>query len=331
MEEELGRLGLDGPYQVHVNPVALVVDRRAHQVFRGFSAAEIRHALSGYAREAPCWIDGAAATLADLGKTGLVIVPATSSENPGGLAGVQWLVDRLLGPGGCPWDQEQTHQSLRRHLIEEAYELIDAIDAEDLDAMREELGDVLLQPVMHAQMIHRDGSYDIREVADELVEKLVRRHPHVFGDATASTSAEVLSQWDAIKKTEKGPRPALGGVSSSMPALMLALEVSQRAARVGFEWPDLEGVWAKFDEETAELKHEIAIGNRDAMALELGDLLFTVVNVARWLALDPEECLRTMVLRFRRRFEQMEALAEKPLSELSPTEWESLWAIAKQS
>lgn len=331
MEGELAQLGLRGPYQVHVHPVALVVDRRAHQVFEGFSPIEIRHALSGYPGAAPCWADGSLLTIATLTAAATVVVPAQSTENPGGLAGVHWLVDRLLGPGGCPWDQEQTHESLRRHLIEEAYELIDAIDAKDPEAMREELGDVLLQPVMHAQMVHRDGGYDVREVADALVDKLVRRHPHVFGDATARTSEEVLTQWDAIKGTEKGPRSALGGVPNSMPALMLAMEVSKRAARCGFEWPDLNGVWEKFEEETSELKQEIAAGDREAMARELGDLLFTVVNVARWLKLDAEDCLRTMVSRFRHRFEQMEGLAGKPLSELSPTEWESLWAIAKRS
>jgi tetrapyrrole methylase family protein/MazG family protein len=242
---------------------------------------------------------------------------------------------RLLGPGGCPWDQAQTHESLKKHLIEEAYEVLDAIDSGSSEALREELGDLLLQPVLHAQMrTFRTGEWDIDDVARGINEKLIRRHPHVFGDVDVADSDEVLRNWDRIKQTEKGeekPRSVLAGVPRSLPALLRAHEVSKRAVRVGFEWPDADGILAKLQEEATELREAIASGDQAHVEAELGDLLFTVVNIARWAKVEPEEALRKMVDRFTGRFMKMEELATKPLTELSFEEWDALWVEAKKS
>ncbi len=330
----LEALGLTGAYQVHVAPVVLHPDLRAHQVFVGFSdfsaVKERMQRLCG--QDLPCWIiDGEttrSVTISEVQSAETLVVPAQSQENPGGLYGVVWLVDRLLGPGGCPWDQEQTHESLKRHLIEEAYELIQAIDDNDAEKMKEELGDVLLQPVMHAQMHAIKGNYDTDEVASILVDKLIRRHPHVFGDTEANTAEQVLKNWDEIKKKEKGePQSVLEGVPKAMPALLRAFEVSKRAARSGFEWPNVEGVWEKLHEEEQELKQ--AIESKQGIEDEVGDLLFTVVNIARWNNVEPEDALRTMLDRFTRRFQAMEQETTKPLRELNPKEWDDLWERAK--
>lgn len=327
-------LGLTGAYQVHVAPVVLRPDLRAHQVFVGFSdAALVRDRLLRLLPgETKCWsVDGSEATplvLSEVESADTLVLPAQSDENPGGLYGVVWLVDRLLGPGGCPWDQEQTHESLKRHLIEEAYELLQAIDDSADEKMKEELGDVLLQPVMHAQMRARDGGWDSDQVATLLVEKLVRRHPHVFGDVKAESADQVLKNWDEIKKQEKGePQSVLEGVPVAMPALLRAYEVSKRAARSGFEWPDQDGVWDKLKEEEQELRQ--AIETQQGIEDEIGDLLFTVVNIARWNKVEPEDALRRMLDRFTRRFQAMERAAAKPLRELNPEEWDALWNRAK--
>lgn len=242
-----------------------------------------------------------------------------------------YVVDRLLGPGGCPWDQEQTHQSLKKYLLEEAYEVLDAIDSGDLAHFEEELGDLILQPVLHSQMQKRDGGFDIDAVASSIVAKLIRRHPHVFGEVDVANSEEVLQNWDAIKKKEKGeaPRSILAGVPKGMAALLRAHEVSKRAVRVGFEWPGIDAVFEKLREEESELKEAIAEGDPEHVEAELGDLLFTVVNIARWANVEPEEALRKMVNRFTARFVRMEELATKDLRDLSPEEWDALWEQAK--
>jgi tetrapyrrole methylase family protein/MazG family protein len=237
------------------------------------------------------------------------------------------ITDRLLAPGGCPWDQEQTHSSLKKYLLEEAYELCDAINAENLEAMREELGDVLLQPLLHA----RDGGFDIDDVAAAISRKLINRHPHVFGDVGELDSEAVLRQWDQLKAKEKPgePRSILGGVPRTMPALQRAYEVSKRAARTGFDWPDLVSIWAKVHEEEVELRAAVEASDQAAIEAEFADLLFSLVNIARWLKVEPENALRDMVSRFTARFEAMEAAATKPLNELSPEEWDELWNQAK--
>lgn len=247
-----------------------------------------------------------------------------------GLEGLVQVVDRLLGPGGCPWDQVQTHETLKKHLLEEAYEVLDAIDSGDDEKLREELGDLLLQPIMHAQMEKLAGAWDIHAVADAIREKLVRRHPHVFGEAEVADADEVLRNWDRIKQAEgEEPRSILAGTPRSAPALLRAHDISRRAARAGFEWPDLQGVLAKLDEERDELVEAIALGDAAKIEAEIGDLLFTVVNVARWLNLDAEDALRKMLDRFTDRFQAMEASAARPLPDLSAEEWDELWNRAK--
>lgn len=243
------------------------------------------------------------------------------------------ITDRLLAPGGCPWDMEQTHTSLKRYLLEETYELFDAIDDDDLEAMKEELGDVLLQPVLHAAMERRDGRFDIDDVASRITDKLVHRHPHVFGDVGELDTASVLRQWDQLKKAEKADKPAsiLGGVPRTMPSLQRAFEVSKRAARTGFDWPDLASIWDKVAEEEAELRDAMASGDHAAIEAEFADLLFALVNVARWLKVEPESALQTMVTRFSARFYAMEQAASKPLAELTALEWDELWNAAKVS
>jgi len=244
------------------------------------------------------------------------------------------IVDRLLAPDGCPWDRAQTHETLKSHLVEETYEVLEAIDSGSSDKLREELGDLLLQPILHAQIEKAAGSWDIEAVAGEISDKLVRRHPHVFGDAIANDPEAVLANWDRIKAEEKGgetPASILEGVPKTLPALLRASEVSKRAARVGFEWDSLEAVFAKTDEEEAELREAIASGNQERIADELGDWLFTIVNVARWCKVDAEDALRRMVDRFTDRFQQMESNATKPLREMTAEEWDALWNEVKAS
>ena len=264
----------------------------------------------------------------------LLVVPISALEE------LVLLVDRLLGPGGCPWDQAQTHESLKRHLLEEAYEVLDAIDSGDPGKLSEELGDLLLQPIMHGQIAATPArveggsslrSFDTYGVASQVVDKLIRRHPHVFGDVLAEDADQVLRNWDQIKAAEKGEEPAslLAGVPKGMASLLRAYEVSKRAARAGFEWSDLDGVWEKLAEEEAELREAIASGDADRIESELGDLLFTAVNLARWTNVEPEEALRKMLNRFTARFQTMERLAEQPLTDLSPHEWDALWTQAK--
>jgi tetrapyrrole methylase family protein / MazG family protein len=326
IESILERNNLNGPYQVHISPQILVIDQRAHQIFRGFQD-DFQTLLSHLNRSYNPQIESE--------PTDLLIIPAQDQEHPGGLAGLVHIVDRLLGPGGCPWDQVQTHESLKKYLLEESYELIEAIDTNDERGMQEELGDVLLQPLMHTQIKRLEGKWGVEEVANQINAKLIRRHPHVFGDTSADTPEEVLKNWDKIKRQEKNeqskPESTLSGVPKAMPALMLALEISKRAARAGFEWPNMAGVWEKFHEEEVELREALGTGDKTRISDELGDLLFTVVNLARWAKIDPEDALRTMVERFRHRFITMESLSNKPLADLSPQEWDVLWNQAKKS
>jgi len=254
------------------------------------------------------------------------------------------IIERLRAPDGCPWDREQTHRTLRPHLLEEAYETLEAIDAADDAALCEELGDLLMQPVLHAQIAAEENRFDIIRILDNISEKLIRRHPHVFGDTLVSDSGEVLRNWDAIKRAEKAakssspetaaPASVLDDVPSTLPSLSLALKVSKKAARVGFEWPDVGAVMEKLHEEVAELEEALSTPNGDPqhVADELGDLLFTAVNIARWQKIDPELALRDMVSRFSIRFRAMEAKARRnnlDLQQLSPQQWDELWEQAK--
>jgi tetrapyrrole methylase family protein/MazG family protein len=247
------------------------------------------------------------------------------------------VMARLRDPdGGCPWDLKQTHATLRPYVLEEAYEVAEAIDQDDPDKLCEELGDLLLQVVFHAQLGAEDGVFDSEDVCAGIVEKLIRRHPHVFGAVKVEGADEVLKNWQAIKATEKGGedrKSLLDGIPASLPALMAALEVSRRAVKAGFEWPDTGGVLDKAEEEFAELRAEIeAGGGRERLEGELGDLLFTIVNVGRRLGIEPEDALRRQIERFQRRFRHIEERAVatgRALESLTLAEMEAFWQEAK--
>jgi len=242
------------------------------------------------------------------------------------------IVERLRSPDGCPWDREQTHASLKPHIIEECYELIDAIDDQDDQGMQEELGDVLLQVVLHAQMASEEGRFDFDSVAEVISEKLIRRHPHVFGDTKLATSDAVLKQWDAIKRGEKTDREsALDGVPSGLPGLARAQKMQSKAGRAGFDWPDAQGSLEKVKEEIREIEQA---GTSEKLAEELGDLLFSVVNFARKSKLDAEELLQAANRKFSDRFRKMETLAASRglnFSSLTLSEMDQLWNEVKQS
>ncbi len=250
------------------------------------------------------------------------------------------LMARLRAPDGCPWDREQTSASLRKYFIEETYEAIEAIDADDPDLLCEELGDVLLQVVFHAQLATEIGDFNIEDVVNSIVTKLVRRHPHVFGEISVADSDEVLRNWEQIKKAEKKDdsvrrrNSVLDGIPAGLPALMAAMELSKRAVKVGFEWGSISGVLDKIDEELAELRNELLCDSPDneRISAELGDLIFTMVQVARWRKIDPEESLRTMLKRFKTRFQHMEAEATSrgvELNSLNIDQLDEMWNRAK--
>lgn len=244
------------------------------------------------------------------------------------------VVHCLRAPGGCPWDREQTHESLIPHLLEEAYEAVEAIQNHDAAHMCEELGDILLQPILHAEIAAESGAFDLDQMAAGLADKLIRRHPHVFGETTADTSAAVLTQWDAIKRQEKGTekKGRLHGVGGGLPALMRAQKLQKKAARVGFDWPELAPVIEKVREEIAEIEEALASGGKDAVAEEIGDLLFSVVNLARKAGVEAEPALAAANDKFVHRFHQVEgALAEKgiPLDEATLGQMDAEWDRVK--
>ena len=257
-------------------------------------------------------------------------VPALPA--PGSVAAYHNVIAHLRSPEGCPWDREQTHESLRPNLLEEAYEVLDAIDAHEPATLCEELGDLLMQVLFHAQIAAEGGDFTLPMVVAGSVSKLIRRHPHVFGDMEISTSEELLRMWEQVKAQErgdKGERASLfEGIPAAMPALARSQEIQQRAARLGFDWPTAEGVWEKVHEEIEELR-VAAPAKREA---ELGDVLFSLVNLARWLDVDAESALRTANNRFLQRFEAMLEMARAQglsFAELDLEEMERLWAAAK--
>jgi tetrapyrrole methylase family protein / MazG family protein len=252
-------------------------------------------------------------------------------DKPGSVSRFQDVVARLRAPDGCPWDREQTHQTLRTHLLEETYEVLDALDADDMDKLREELGDLMLQILMHAQIATEDGDFNLIDAMQHTIEKLIRRHPHVFGGETVQDADEVLRHWEQIKRQERGEQFAslLSGISRALPSLSQALEMQRRAARVGFDWGSVEPVEAKVAEEIEEFRLAPDPERRSA---EFGDLLFSLVNLARWHAIDPESALRQANQRFARRFEVIErhaAEAGRPLEEMTLEEMDRLWNEAK--
>src|SRR5438094_8213707 len=280
------------------------------------------------------------------------------------------IMARLRGPGGCPWDREQSFDSIKPYTLEETYEVLEAIDNRDFEELPGELGDLLLQVLFYAQMAKEEGHFGIDEVLDRLCDKLVGRHPHVFGDVKAETSAEVLRNWEALKEEEKKNRlqagggksaqmesaeSVLAGVSSAMPALLEAHKLSSRAAHVGFDWPEIAGLFEKLEEEAEELKDELrqlpcpptpkgqgVAGSgksqvpealRHRLEEEVGDLFFVLVNISRYLSLDPESALKKTNRKFKRRFQWMEEQLRnsgRTPQQASMEELESLWQRAKQ-
>ncbi|MGC1480614.1 MAG: nucleoside triphosphate pyrophosphohydrolase [Chthoniobacterales bacterium] len=247
------------------------------------------------------------------------------------------IVARLRGPGGCPWDQEQTHGSLKPGLIEECYEVVDAIDAGDDANLREELGDLLLQVVFHAQLSEERAAFDLDAVAREIGEKLVRRHPHVFGDEAGNIAdaAEVLVRWEELKRAEKGERTsAIDGVPNSLPGLMRAQKVQKKAARVGFDWPEATEVLARIDDELREARDAIESGAPDQVREEVGDLLFTVVNLSRKLGFDSEETMNGATAKFSRRFRAVEAAVRasgRGVEDCRLEELDAAWDLVKRT
>ena len=245
------------------------------------------------------------------------------------------IVRILRAPGGCPWDAEQTHESIRRNFLEEAYEAVEAIDQGSAEHLREELGDVLLQIVLHARMEEEQGRFDLDGVADGICQKLIYRHPHVFGDVKVSGTGEVLSNWEDLKRKEKGQKTntdALSAVARSLPALWRAEKVQKKAKKAGFDWPDVSGALDKLSEEIEELKTAVAEGSN--IEEELGDLLFSAVNVSRFVKVDTEQALTKATDKFIDRFRKVEAQAKaegRPMEEMSLAELDALWERAKHA
>jgi len=245
------------------------------------------------------------------------------------------IMRKLRGPGGCPWDAEQTHESLTRYLLEETYEVIEAIDTKSPEHLREELGDLLLQPVFHAVIAEEAGQFDMSDVISTLCEKLVRRHPHVFGDLDISDSNAQIENWERIKKEEKRAEriSALSGVPPHLPALLKAHKITEKASRVGFDWNHSDQVFAKVMEELHEFEEAWAGGNPERMEDELGDLLFAIVNLGRFLSLNPEEALRKSISRFQKRFSHIEETLNRQGRQVSGAtleEMDILWEEAKR-
>ena len=237
----------------------------------------------------------------------------------------------LRSENGCPWDKEQTHTSLRPNMIEEAYEAVDAIDEKSPEHLREELGDVLLQVLLHSQIASEAGEFTIEDVAKELKDKLIHRHPHVFGNTKVSCADDVVVNWDKLKQEEKKERKSqMDGISKAQSALMSAQKISKRAVKVGFEWDKVETLWECVNSELNEFKEACEENDLTHMEDEMGDILFAVVNLARWHKLDAEQCLITANTKFMKRFRKMEELAIKPLNEYSFEEFDELWKQAKK-
>ena len=240
------------------------------------------------------------------------------------------VIAKLRSPKGCPWDRAQTHSSLRSNMLEEAYEAVDAIDDGDMPHLREELGDVLLQVLLHSQIASENGDFTIDDVAKELKDKLIHRHPHVFGNAHLETPDEVKDAWDKLKAEEKIHRKSvMDGISRCQAALMSAQKISKRAVKTGFEWPDEDSLYACIKSEFDEFKQAKLEQNKFHMEEEFGDILFATVNLARWNDIDAEQALLKANKKFEKRFRKMEELAVKPLNEYSFEEFDALWRQAK--
>ena len=239
------------------------------------------------------------------------------------------IIDTLRGENGCRWDREQTHASLKRNMLEEAYEAVDAINDNDNKHLCEELGDVLLQVVLHAQIAKEEKAFDIEDIAKGIADKLVHRHPHVFGSVKVSSTQEILDNWEKLKKEEKPHRTSLmDGISKAQSALMSAQKMSKKAVKAGFEWENEKDLYDCFLSEIQEFKDAETHEHKEE---EMGDILFAAVNLARWNNIDAEQALLKADRKFEARFRLMESAADKPLETLTPAEWEALWKKAKQT
>ncbi|MRR55809.1 MAG: nucleoside triphosphate pyrophosphohydrolase [Deltaproteobacteria bacterium] len=246
------------------------------------------------------------------------------------------LMRRLRAPGGCPWDAEQTHESLKRYLLEETYEVLEAIDAKSTKMLKEELGDLLLQAVFHTVIAEEKGEFTMDEVLQVLCDKLIRRHPHVFTDLEIDTIDDLVANWERIKKAEKGEerRSVLSGVPPQLPALLRAQKITEKASRVGFDWDHVDPVFAKVLEELKELEETLFTGDQERIEAELGDLLFSIVNLGRFLSINPEDALRKTISRFISRFNHVEESLHsqgKSLTEASLEQMDRLWDEAKKA
>lgn len=251
------------------------------------------------------------------------------------VARLRAIMHRLRAPGGCPWDAEQTHESILPNLIEEAYETVDTIQRGDHEHLKEELGDLLLQVVFHSEIAGEAGRFTLDDVARGICDKLVRRHPHVFGGSDVATTEGVLQQWDAIKRSEKGDeqKPYLHGVGQGLPGLIRASKLQKKAAKVGFDWPMEAGVLAKISEELLELHAAVDEQDLAAVSEEMGDLLFSVVNLARFRKIDPEILMASANTKFEKRFGHMERILKSSgltLEAANPSQMESAWQSAKK-
>lgn len=242
-------------------------------------------------------------------------------------------VEKLRAPDGCPWDREQTHSTLKRYLIEETYEAIDAIDSNDPKLIMEELGDVLLQVVLHAQIASETNSFNINDIAKCINEKMISRHPHVFGDTVVKNAEEVLVNWEALKKKEKPERKDIfDGIPNSLPALLKAYKVSKKVAKEGFEWESESDLWTAFEKELKEFKDTTKSEDKNRQTEELGDLLFMIVNIARWYKIDPEETLNTGTKKFIKRYNSVKEKVtsqKKEIKNLSGKELNEIWEKVK--
>src|SRR5437016_596686 len=246
------------------------------------------------------------------------------------------IMRRLREPGGCPWDREQTRASLKPFLVEETYEVLEAIESGEAEALREELGDLLLQVVFHAQIAAERGEFDMAALLARLVDKMISRHPHVFGETTLGTPGEALAQWEAIKQREAHEagrrRSVIDGVPRALPSLLRAQRITSKAARVNFDWPDARAAWSKVEEECREVADALAVDDRARLQDELGDVLFSLVNVARLASIDAEEALQGAIEKFRRRFTGMEddlSARGKSVGSVSQAELERSWEAVK--
>ena len=278
-------------------------------------------------------------SMGDKGSTAFLLFGAPNPLEKKELLASQWALDimaALRGPEGCPWDKEQTRDSLKPFLVEETYEVLEAIDEDSPRKIKEELGDLLFQIIFHARVAEEKGEFTIDDVLDAISEKMIRRHPHVFGEKTEKTSAQVLSDWEQLKKTEKGNaarKSILEGVPKEMPALTRAHRLQERAARVGFEWDRIDDVFAKLEEELGEFKETLAAKDPARMEDELGDVFFVLVNISRYIGVNPEDALRKTISKFISRFQYIEESAKtsgRELSDMTLEEMDSLWDEAKE-